>query len=120
MLERSVRPKRVVWKGDEAQKKKVEAVQRGVYKWGEIVLERATRIVPLEEGTLMRSGTVHEPEPGKLSVAITYDTPYAVVQHENLSYHHDPGRQAKYLETPINETQDLGMKIVGDEMKREF
>ena len=31
-----------------------------------------------------------------------YDTPYAVVQHEDMTFNHKPGRKAKYLEDPMN------------------
>ena len=34
--------------------------------------------------------------------AVSYDTPYAIRQHEDLSYKHDAGRKAKYLEDPLN------------------
>ena len=59
----------------------------------------ANSMVPLREGTLERSGKalVHG-----LEGAISYDTVYARRQHEELSWRHLPGRQAKYLETPMN------------------
>lgn len=63
----------------------------------EFGLEESNRIAPIEEGTLIRSGQVsRDDRAGK--VAVSYDTPYAVVQHEDTQLRHDQGRQAKFLE----------------------
>jgi len=32
---------------------------------------------------------------------VSFDTPYATRQHEEMEYHHLPGKQAKYLEAPL-------------------
>jgi hypothetical protein len=31
--------------------------------------------------------------------------PYAAVEHEDLGFKHDPGKQAKYLEVPLRENE---------------
>ncbi len=67
-----------------------------------MLAESDTR-VPIEEGTLSRSGHVSE-DRQQLKVAVSYDTPYAVVQHEEMSFQHDAGREAKYLENAFNAT----------------
>jgi hypothetical protein len=71
----------------------------------EYILQQSNKIVPLEEGTLMRSGkTDRDGTQGTVS----YDTPYAVKQHEDRSLSHDHGRQSKYLErTAKNEQQKV-------------
>lgn len=58
--------------------------------------------VPLDQGPLMNSCYVDVAEDGS-SGTVSYDTPYAVVQHENTWYHHQRGRKAKYLEDPVND-----------------
>jgi hypothetical protein len=68
-----------------------------LYEAGEIILAESDTRVPIEEGTLSRSGHVSENR-DQLQVAVSYDTPYAVVQHEEMSFQHDAGREAKYLE----------------------
>ena len=35
-------------------------------------------------------------------IVVGYNTPYALLQHENLEYNHAPGRSAKYLEKSAN------------------
>ena len=82
---------------------------------GEHVRQVANELVPIEEDTLRASGTVSDPDDGM--VAVYYDTPYAVVQHEDLTLQHDPGRTAKYLERAwAGETAAL-RRIAADEMR---
>ena len=37
------------------------------------------------------------------SGTVSYDTPYAVIQHESMGFNHQRGRKAKYLEDPCND-----------------
>ena len=67
----------------------------------EHVLDASNRHVPHELGDLARSGRVG-PGEGEGERTIYYDTPYAVVQHEDLTLQHDAGRTAKYLENAMN------------------
>ena len=55
--------------------------------------------VPLDQGPLQNSCYVDVNDDGSEGT-VSYDTPYAVVQHENMRYHHQRGRKAKYLEDP--------------------
>ena len=55
--------------------------------------------VPLDQGPLKNSCYVDVSDDGS-SGTVSYDTPYAIVQHENLEYQHQRGRKAKYLEDP--------------------
>ncbi|MFI1677062.1 hypothetical protein [Streptomyces sp. NPDC020607] len=65
--------------------------------------------VPLEEGTLERSGRV---DVDGLNGAISYDTVYAVRQHEELTWKHLPGRQAKYLESAMNDEREVMLQLM--------
>lgn len=67
--------------------------------------------VPLDQGTLKASCVVSVSDDGTQG-AVSYDTPYAVVQHENTWYNHQRGRKGKYLEDPANDNQVL------DEMRQ--
>lgn len=55
--------------------------------------------VPLDTGALSNSCTVSVNDDGSEGT-VSYDTPYAVAQHENHAYNHQRGRKAKYLEDP--------------------
>ncbi|WP_327368725.1 minor capsid protein [Streptomyces sp. NBC_01217] len=81
----------------------------------EHILAESRRIVPLEESTLERSGRVHV---DGLEGAITYDTVYAVVQHENLDYKHAPGREAKYLEKPMTTERQTALALMAVPLRR--
>ena len=59
--------------------------------------------VPLEQGPLKNSCYVDVNEDGSQGT-VSYDTPYAVKQHEETWYHHQRGRKAKYLEDPVNDS----------------
>lgn len=70
--------------------------------------------VPIDTGMLRDSSEASvgdASEIGEASVSddglvgcYSYDTKYAVVQHENRNFHHQRGRKAKYLEDPINDS----------------
>lgn len=74
----------------------------------EDVFEVSQQLVPLDLGPLQESGRIvwENIGGGRSGGSIVYgnaDLPYAVIQHENLAYAHAPGRQAKYVEQPMNE-----------------
>lgn len=62
--------------------------------------------VPLDQGPLKNSCYVDVAADGK-SGTVSYDTPYAVVQHEHTEFQHQRGRKAKYLEDPVNDAAVL-------------
>lgn len=94
-----------------------EASIKGLRLGAEHVLGASRALVPLEEATLERSGTATVDE-AKLTAAVSYDTPYAVRQHEELDWQHDEGRQAKYLEQPMHEEQTVVAEIIAAELRR--
>ena len=72
-------------------------------------------LVPLDEGTLERSGKVIV---NGLEGAISYDTVYAKRQHEELTWKHLPGRQAKYLEQPMHTEAETMLAIMAASVRR--
>lgn len=66
--------------------------------------------VPLDQGPLKNSCYVDVAEDG-MSGTVSYDTPYAVRQHEEIGYQHQRGRKAKYLEDPANDAAVQGEMI---------
>lgn len=94
------------------------AVQ-GLKKGTEHLLQKSRELVPHEEGTLERSGTTSVDE-ANLRAAVSYDTPYAIKQHEDLTLKHDEGRQAKYLEQPMATEAGVVGEIIAAEIRREL
>ncbi|MBL1100146.1 minor capsid protein [Streptomyces coffeae] len=90
---------------------------RGLQLAAEHVLAESKKEVPLDEGTLERSGTATVDE-ATLSGAVSYDTVYARRQHEELTWRHAPGRKAKYLEDPMNRERERVLQIIAAEIRR--
>jgi hypothetical protein len=97
-----------------------KAAARGLYKVANQIMTDSKRIVPILHGVLASTGYVAHPviTGSRVTVNLGYGgpaAPYAVVQHENLSFHHKPGRQAKYLESPaIKRSKDIGAAVAGE------
>ncbi|MEV8431997.1 hypothetical protein ACWHLZ_28075 [Streptomyces chartreusis] len=81
----------------------------------EHLLAESRKIVPLDEGTLERSGRV---DVDGLNGSVSYDTVYAVRQHEELTWKHLPGRSAKYLEKPMNSERDVMLRLMAVPLRR--
>ena len=86
------------------------AIERALLLGAEHVLDESNRLVPHEYGDLQRQGQATA-EGGRATVS--YESPYAADQHENLTYRHSPGRQAKYLETAATRTSQAVAEIIG-------
>ncbi|MFE0877315.1 hypothetical protein ACFW4X_21070 [Streptomyces smyrnaeus] len=108
---------RLRWNGDAALRGTRAGAIRGLRLGAEHVLAESRKRVPIEEGTLERSGvaTVDEQQ---LTAAVSYDTVYAVRQHEELTWRHDAGRTAKYLEGPMTEEADTVAQIIAAQLRR--
>lgn len=91
----------------------------GLRLGAEHVLGESTAHVPIEERTLQDSGRVSTDEAG-LRAAVSYDTPYAVVQHEDMSLQHDSGRTAKYLENAFNTQRPVVAQVIATAVRREI
>jgi len=105
------------WNGEEVKRRQREGRNRGLRKGAEHLLAVADPLVPVEEGTLVRSGTASVDE-AKGQAAVSYDGPYAVRQHEELTWRHDPGKQAKYLEEPFHTEGPVILEIIAAEERR--
>ncbi|WDZ91145.1 hypothetical protein [Nocardiopsis sp. HUAS JQ3] len=95
------------------------AEARGLGKAAEHLLGASRQRVPIEEGTLERSGVASVDE-STLEAAVSYDTEYAARQHEETTWQHDAGRSAKYLEAPFEEEHDTMLALVAAEVRREL
>lgn len=93
------------------------AAARGLLLGAEHVLAESLDVVPLDEGPLQNSGMTSVDE-GTLTAVVSFDTPYAVRQHEEMDYRHAPGRQAKYLEDPLNANRSTFQRIVAAQIRR--
>ncbi len=93
------------------------AAARGLYIAAEHGLEESNRVVPIEEGTLQRSGATSV-DAVQLAAQISYDTPYAVRQHQDVTLRHDSGRKAKFLEDTMKGRADAMYALVAREIAK--
>jgi len=70
------------------------------------VFNESQEEVPYDTGVLSMSALLFAADDdgtGVIEAGVSYNTDYAVRQHEDLEYDHPNGRKAKYLEDPFNE-----------------
>lgn len=108
---------RLRFNGKQALRGTRAGAARGLRVASEYVLGLSRAQVPIDEALLERSGVATVDETA-LTAAVSYDTPYAVRQHEELTYRHDPGRKAKYLEDPLNESAGTVARIIAAQVRR--
>jgi len=130
------------WRTKLVSKKAQTAALEALRVGAEAILTEAINEAPVETGTLRRSGTVtvgyvpdsravyaaassrsmHDAfrnEEGKeQAVYISFNTPYARRQHEEIGYNHPLGGKAKYLEDPFNRNKSKVLKYVEAHVKR--
>jgi hypothetical protein len=101
-----------------------KGARRGLLLGARVVLNASNRQVPHEEGDLERDGGVSVDD-SKLVAAVAYGRSaqtkaYAEVQHERMDYHHDAGRNAKYLENALNSTHDQVAAVIAQAIQGEM
>jgi hypothetical protein len=131
------------WRIKEAVKIAEEAGLKALRTGAEAILTEAIDETPVDTGTLRRSGTVtvgskadggqvyaaaeggtemKDAFPGEIgkekAVYVSFSTPYARRQHEELGYNHPLGGKAKYLEDPFNRNKQKVLKYVDKQTKK--
>lgn len=95
--------------------------KKGVALAVEHVLTEANKHVPHDEGTLERSGRTGVAVTGKgVKGSVSYDTPYAVRQHEDMTLNHDGKGEAKWLENTLAVEADTVRSIIATSIGREL
>jgi hypothetical protein len=108
---------RLDWDGDRIAAMLRGASLEGLELAAEHLLQVSTQLAPHEEGDLARSGEISTDDT-TLAVAVSYDRPYAVVQHEDMTLQHDNGKTAKYLEGPMNEEAGMMTDLIASKPRR--
>ena len=128
--------KRNRWRTKEAVRIAEQAGIKALRTGAEAILTESIDEAPFESGTLRRSGTVTvgalpdgaqvfeaaeagnemkdafpDPVGKEKAVYISFNTPYARRQHEELDYEHPRGGTAKYLEDPFNRLKKKVVKM---------
>lgn len=96
----------------------------GLLKLATNIYTESQKRVPLDDGELSTGARVYADDlkADHFRVAVSYGNgnisdQYAVEQHENLTYQHKPGEQAKFLESAFEELKDEADDYVGYSIK---
>lgn len=76
-------------------------------------------LAPRDTGMLRNSAQVTPATPDNLTAHVSYNTPYAVRQHEELDWRHEEG-QAKYLEEPVVRRAKNYQRAIANRIRRSF
>lgn len=106
-----------VWHGHDITDSVLDAAAAGLLVGCEFILTESNKVVPLDMAILEHSG-VATADRETMTGAISYNTPYAVRQHEDLTLHHPGGRIAKYLELTATRVGEDAAKIVATYVRR--
>lgn len=89
-----------------------------VRKHAQMVLLRSLAITPIDTGALRNSAGVGRfyAGPNDIIATIVFDIRYAVFVHEMLELKHAPPTQAKFLETPVDQSHDELVRAVRAEI----
>lgn len=80
-------------------------------KVGWVFLGDANKTIPYDTWDMRNSGTVST-DKRRGVVTISYDTPYAVRQHEDTTLRHKTGRRARWLELTGKENRNAYHKLL--------
>jgi hypothetical protein len=92
-----------------------------LYREAEVEMIESKKRCPRDTGTLYNSGHVQPPEDTKDGISVTMGyggaaEDYAIVQHENLEFHHKVG-QAKFLESVLQESAPYLLERIAKRIK---
>lgn len=96
------------WNGDKIAARVNAARRKALLNSANHVKERAVERTPLETGALRNSATASV---GDRQAAVSYNTPYAVKQHEEVGYQHQDG-EAKFLENAMRSEADAVKRLI--------
>ena len=107
------------WYGPKVKKEFEKTASEGLSDGMEFLLDEMNKIVPHDEGTLEKSGTI---KIKGLAGAIGYNTPYAIKMHEHPEYNFREGREGKWVEKVIKDERikKKTLDYIANKIKREF
>lgn len=104
------------WKGDQIARSIEQAVNNAALAGAELLGDEAVQRTPLDTGTLRASMKVTTD--GNGTAAVSYNTPYAARQHEEIGWQHPGGGEAKFLENAVNATAARVKSVIADEIRK--
>lgn len=106
------------WHGDKMAGRVQAAGRRATRAAAERLRALALPRTPLDQGPLRASAKVRNVNAEAVAL-VTYDSIYAVYQHEGVSFNHSVG-EAKFLERPLTENKGQLLTIMAEVMRNEL
>lgn len=105
------------WRGDLATEAARTGAAAGLREAADHLLTKAQDKVPVDSTELRESGRF-DVDDAELKAAVSFDTAYAVVQHEDLDLAHPHGGQAKYLEEPSHTEREELRRLLAEQIRQ--
>ena len=97
------------------ERQNAKGLEIGLKRAGLFLQRESQKIVPVEYGILKNSAFTRAEGSGfDTVIRVGYEASYALFVHENLEARHAPGKQAKFLETPLREKRDEMAAIINE------
>lgn len=104
---------------NDAERRIMAALARATKEAAIDLQGRSQAVVPYDNGDLSRSAEVSTEVDGTtVRAAVSYDTPYAAVQHEDTTFRHQDGQQAKYLSEPLQSKAAKYLRYIEGEVEK--
>lgn len=105
----------LTWNGDQIARRLEQSATSAARRGAHLLRDEAVQRTPIETGTLRNSAKVTAADG---EAAVSFNTPYAVKQHEDLSLAHPGGGQAKYLETAAADNKQRIAEAIAAHLRR--
>ncbi|GAA5104801.1 hypothetical protein [Haloechinothrix salitolerans] len=107
---------RVEWNGKQVDAAAHAGAVRGLALGAEHVRAVSVDRAPLDTAALRNSATASH-DADSLTAAVSYDTPYAARQHEELTWHHREGGP-KYLESALASEREVVARLIQAQIRK--
>jgi len=98
-----------------------KAAAKGARDLAEEGLTRSSAIIPIEEGTMLRTGKVDSNENGAAwGFGHGGAEDYTRRQHEDMTFRHDNGREPKFVESVHMAMRDEVVPFIGRRVQQVF
>lgn len=95
-----------------------EATPRAINDCALDLMGKSVPLAPIDTGDLRGSAHVDNATSSHMTAILSYQEVYALRQHEELSYNHPKGGQAKYLEQPFKENSNKYVQHIKDSVRK--
>lgn len=109
----------VEWNADAILARIKAGARAGVVEGANAIATASQELTPVQDGVLRASTYVHNPVEvdGEVVSGVGNNVIYAARQHEETSWNHPRGGQAKYMETAMTQNEDAVRQTIINHIK---